>query len=324
MLSLKQLEKYIHGALRIWEEDGWFRFSRFTENQDKILDTRGAEFRKLASAGMRLEFTTLGGNIEFSYRSIKANGGPNQYFSVEITENGLPVYNQYTNELPRSGQIVYKIPQKATPVHIAIYFPSLATFDIKDVKLPEDISPVSKDLKLLALGDSITQGAVSIHPNHTYANLLADRLNAELINQGVGGEVFYKEVLENIPFSPDVITVAYGVNDHSEGLLNSPRTEEYLEKLYELYPDKPIFVLLPIWSEYGTEKKKGFTLEDGRIFLQKATERFPNMTAINCYSFVPHLPEFYWDDINCHPNDLGFIYYEKHLAKPIMEALFKK
>mgnify|MGYP001271217828 CR=1 FL=1 len=49
---------------------------------------------------MRMEFTTFGGRIAFSYHSEKANGGPNKYFCVEITENGLPVYHKYSNKLP--------------------------------------------------------------------------------------------------------------------------------------------------------------------------------------------------------------------------------
>ena len=55
--------------------------------------------------------------------------------------------------------------------------------------------------------------------------------------------------------------------------------------------------------------------------IKEIAEKYQNITVIDCVNFVPHLAEFYWDDVNLHPNDLGFLYYGNHLYKRLTELL---
>lgn len=175
----------------------------------------------------------------------------------------------------------------------------------------------------MALGDAITQGAVSKHLQHSYVNLLADKFNFDLLNRGVGGTVFDDKLLAALPVNPDIITVGFGVNDYGAGRLVSEKATGFFEKLYRLYHDKKIIVLLPIWFEGETEKQNGYTLAEGRNFMKETVRNYPNITVVDCSNFVPHLPEFYWDNPHCHPNDLGFLYYGEHLCSAVAETLQK-
>ena len=69
---------------------------------------------------------------------------------------------------------------------------------------------------MLMLGDSITHGYDAISPSNSYASLVADMLDANAINKGIGGEVFWPQfaaMLDNI--TPEIITVAGPVSADS-------------------------------------------------------------------------------------------------------------
>ena len=320
IVSKEELSKFIFGAVSIMEEDGWFRFSRFTETQCAWLATHGFPRDRYSTSGMRLEFMTRGGQLSFDYQSEQSSNGNVAIFGIEITVNGMPAFHIYKEELPTLDRIEFEIPEHCEDVHVAVYFPLRATLKIKNVVLPADSKAVKKELKILTLGDSITAGAVCRHSNHCYVNILADKLNAQLINQGVGGACFSPEFLEELQFRPDIVTVAYGVNDFSANSLFTETPCKFFEKLCTLYPDSKLFCLLPIWC--GNQKSvDGKTLDMGRQYIKEIAEKYQNISVIDCVNFVPHLAEFYWDDINLHPNDLGFLYYGNHLYKRLAELL---
>lgn len=315
----EELKTFIFGAVDIFKDDDWTCFSRFTKEQGIWLKNNDFRNERYSSSGMRLEFVTKGGLISFDYHSEQSTKGDLAIFGLEITINGLPCYHIYKEKLPITDNVKFKIPKYMDGVHIAVYFPLRASLKLKNVILPDDTQPVRKDLKILTLGDSITAGAVCRHPNHCYVNLIADNLNAEVVNQGVGGAKFCPDFIEVLPFDPDIITIAYGVNDFGEGVLISEMPKKFFEKVYRIYKDKKVFVLLPVW--FGKEDSKGNTFDEGRRYLKEIAQIYPNFTVIDCKNFVPHLSEFYWDEAALHPNDLGFLYYGENLTKQIKNNL---
>ena len=315
MLSYEQIMPYIHGAVQIKKADNFYSFSRFTDKQQRVIAARGLGPRENYTSGMRLEFRTNGGKLSFEYRAVK--GISVDFLSVEITINAVPCYHKYETDFAPTGKIELEIEHSAEQVEVIVYFPNLQQFEIKNVDLPEDSVPVIKSKMLLILGDSITYGSVATHPHLTYANLVADALGAELLCQGVGGDTFCEDNLdEALAFHPDIITVAYGTNDWVSGTLTLDHVTKYLKKLTTLNPDSEIYVLLPIWRSNEDEICNNMTLADGRNLIRRAAEQFPHINVIDCSNFVPKVSEYFWDDC-LHPNDLGFLYYAKALLNKI-------
>ena len=313
MLDLAQIRSITLGAVDVYEQDGFYGFNRFTKNQRDKLDLRNYQFHKTATTGMRMEFTTKGGEISFDFEGFR--GCNSHTLGITVLADGTPCYNVHVEQLPTTGTVSCRIPESGIPTHVGIYFPNMAGIRIRNVNLPEDFAPVVKKRKLLALGDSITQGFKAIFEHHTYVNILADAVDAEVVNQGLGGDVFYPDNLDpELPFAPDLITVAYGVNDWTQNILFTDRSQRYLERLTEIYPETPIVMLLPIWCVGDLGIHDGHTLPEVRAFLREVASRFPTVRVVDTVDFVPHLREYYLPD-GVHPNDLGFLYYGTRLAE---------
>lgn len=304
------------GAVRIWEEGGWTYFSRFTQLQEEILRQQGFVPRDRASAGMRLEFVTKGGALEFDFAVHPGSG--RDYWGIEIAEDGLGMCH-LQGKTPDSGHVSYPIPLRERETRITVYFPNLAELRIRNLQLPEDAAPYRRQKNYLALGDSITQGYDAAHPNQSYVNLLADAWDAQVLNQAIGGDIFRVESLDPaLDFAPDIITVAYGTNDWTKEVLQSGAAQGYLEKLTGLYPGVPVFVLLPLWREVENELRGGITLQQGRELLAGWAENRENVSIIDCHHFIPFLPEYFYDGV-LHPNDMGYLYYARAVEKAVAD-----
>lgn len=318
MVSLETLKGITTGAMRIWEEDGWFRFSRFTRYQEELLQQRGFAPREQAGAGMRLEFVTRGGLLAFDYEVHPGSG--RDYWGVEIAHDGLGMVH-LQGKVPDSGHVSHQIPVLEQEIRVTVYFPNLAALRIRNLQLPEDALPYTRQKKYLALGDSITQGYDAAHPNQTYVNLLADAWDAQVLNQAIGGDVFCPENLDPaLEFAPDIITVAYGTNDWTLQVLQSGAAKTYLDKLTGLYPGVPVFVLLPLWRQVENELRGGITLQQGRELLSGWAENRENVFVIDCHHFIPFLPEYFYDGV-LHPNDMGYLYYARAVEKAVGDIL---
>lgn len=321
-MELSKIKEITTGFVRMWEEDGFVHLSRFTEKQDALLGSRGGfDFHKGATSSIKFEFTTCGGEISFDYKAEQGCGA-GQFFGFDITVDGVPSFHFFKESLPEEGKVEYSVPVSEKPVHVVAYFPNMAKLQIKNLILPDDRKPVKKNLKLLAVGDSITQGIWSVYPSQTYINMVAKELDAELLNQAIGGDIFFADNLdEELPFDPDIVTVAYGVNDFVYSHLTKDGVRVYFERLYSLYKNKKIFVILPIW--FGEEDKPvdGIVLDDGRKRIRSLAEQYPNITIIDGKDIIPHFIDFYWDEVCCHPNDLGYFYYGRKIADIIKKEL---
>ncbi len=319
MLTLQQLQQITTGAVWVREQEGYFRFSRFTDLQltERIPDAYALFVG--GNAGMRLEFSTKGGLLQFSYLAERACVA--DCFGIDVAVNGQTVHSIYSDSLPETGVLSCKIPAQNEAVRVTVYLPNVGKVKIKDVILPDDFAPWKRPRKLLALGDSITQGAWSVHPRNTYVNRLADAIDAEVLNQGICGDYFTPgRIDQDLPFCPDLITVAYGTNDWSIGalLVDAPRC--YLQRLTQTYPNTPIFLLLPVWRTDAQKTPGGLTLAQGAAVIADLAKGYENITVIDCYDFIPHDAQLFWDQ-QVHPNDEGFGHYAKRLIDVIAPTI---
>ena len=66
---------------------------------------------------------------------------------------------------------------------------------IRNMEINATFTPAKKNEKVLWMGDSITQGFGPLRSAHTYVSVANRLLNYDILNQGIGGYVYDKNVL---------------------------------------------------------------------------------------------------------------------------------
>ncbi len=124
---------------------------------------------------------------------------------------------------------------------------------------------------------------------------------------------------DDLAYTPDIVTVAYGTNDWTRDTTRDQIAEtvdRYLTRLIEmLAPSADLYVLTPLWRAIGEEVKAGGTLIEFSAAISEAASAFANATVIDGTTLVPHLPEMFADGI--HPNDEGFLHYAINLHRAV-------
>lgn len=326
-LTIKDIQSIAQGALRVEQNAlGEISLYRFTEKQMALYERVNAEFyrKSYGTAGVRLEFDTDASEIKLRYRTCYASSRRFYYFDVFV--DGVMVQHFGHENIERAVSLL-QIPLPEGTHRVCIYFPNLAEASICSLTLTDGatFAPVKRERKLLAFGDSITQGYDAKFSSQSYVNLLADKLGAELLNMGIGGEIFRPELLEDkIPFIPDIVTVAYGTNDWSgqEKTRTVEAANAFYARLRETFPQAKIFAITPIWRADNHRVTKVGTFEEGREIVRNAA-RAVGATVIEGNSLIPHLPEV-CSDAYLHPNDYGFKFYANALYDAIAAHLEKE
>ncbi len=328
-LTLNDIRTIAHGALCVREENGEINLSRFTDPQREYYrlsseknPTNGFFRKTFATSGIRLEFVTDSDLLAFTYHTAYASSRRFYYFDIFV--DGVMVEHFGHENISESrADFSMKLPEGTHTV--CIYLPCLAQASFCDFTLSDGafFRPVERPLKLLCYGDSITQGYDAKYPSQTYANLLADKLGAELVDQGIGGEHFCPGLIaEDIPYAPDIITVAYGTNDWSnqDPTLTTERANAFYAELRRRYPAAKIFAITPIWRADNHRVTKIGTFEQGRDIVRNAARAAGVTAVIEGDGMIPHLPEA-CADLYLHPNDFGFKFYANALYDAITPYL---
>ena len=313
-LSNEQLKKIYYGALRICEtEDGYLQSFQYTQQQTQYFK-ENSEFwyeRCNASNSKTLEFSTRATEFSLEYKIIWVGSED----SIELAVDGLITKIYYIKDLQKEGNISFEMP--AGDKKIIVYLPADATILIRNCEINADVFPVEKNEKVLWLGDSITQGFGPLRSAHTYVSVANRLLNYDIINQGIGGYIYDKNVLLDMEgYSPDKIIVSLGTNQY--GTESMKDIEEYYERLLEVYGDRPVLCIIPIWrgdSPEGVEVLIKFCQK-----IKDICTKYSNITIVEGFRLVPHLPEYFLD--NLHPNALGAEIYGRNLVLAIQEAGF--
>lgn len=335
-LNYEQIQSICQGTVRTAETDNGVRLYRFTEEQEEIYRQASADFYKksFASAGMKLHFETDSNSLFMKVNITQAS--TRKYFSIDVFVDGKPVgyLDNFSDlEIPKAysriqcplGEFSKEFTLGEGTKKVCIYLPWSVAVEIQEIRLDDDafVKPMKAAKKLLIFGDSITQGYDAMRPSNRYAARLAEALDAEEINKGIGGEKYFPALAESREdFKPDDIIVSYGSNDWSH------LTEEefkanchaFYSALRRHYPGVRIFAITPIWrGDYLAEKKFGAfhkVSED----IERIVKDFDNIICIHGFSFVPQ-DEKYFGDLYLHPNDAGFGYYIQNLLEQLRESL---
>ncbi len=322
-LTDNQIKSITLGALEIYKDnDGIFRFKRMTDSQaaEFTRESVGFKDKTLATSCVRLDFYTNSDYVNFKFAGLKS-GSSRKFYSFDMYVNGnMRVSFRQDSYDITEGNLYAKLEEGEK--RIQIYLPSLAMGGVEYVEIADGatLTPAKPKLRMLMLGDSITQGYDAKFTSLTYANVTARMLDAEAVNQAIGGAMFYKEQLENTG-DYDVVTVAYGTNDWSKKTSREVFTNDcdaYFKKLSEIYPDAKKFAILPIYRGNLIEKPTGDFYECREIVAECAKKH--GITPLESIDYVSH-EEIYFADKHLHPNDIGFATYAQRLVEDLKKYI---
>ena len=315
------------GTEYIIEENDNIIFSRFSDSERQAL-TYGHD-KSWSTAGVRLEFITDSQSLDISVSVKESNPEGRNFYSFDVYNNDVMI-GQIKNfeESPRYPYKKYPLCDRHERFrlsdktnHVCIYFPWSVQGIINGIEIDDgaEITPVIKSKKVIMYGDSITQGYDSESPSRSYASQLADYLDADVINKGIGGSVFMPE-LTNIKsdYAPSLITVAYGTNDWNICGYDDfeKRCRSFFNNLITNYPDTNILAIAPIWRADSDEERSFGKFSKVAETLKNISALNKSISFINGIDFIPKDKKYYRDSY-LHPNDMGFDFYINSLINEL-------
>ena len=315
--SRQTFKKFIKGALAIRDEGAYICPLTYEEEQIKMfieVDPAGWGWRSQFSAGTRIELKTDATELYFDYTSREFSSTDNTF---DLYVDGvLQVVHKI--EKPGFERVTYKMREGWKLVQI--YFPTDCRVGVKNFNINGAYKTVKdKGEKVLLIGDSITQGYGTFMSGAAYANVLQRKMGYNMISQGIGGLPFKDCVLYKGEYVPDKIIIALGTNyyDAPDIYDYEKETVHFFKKLNELYGDKEIVYISPLWRDNDVDWDR-FTW-----CIETATNealKYDNVTVIDGFDLVPHVHECFCDKI--HPNAYGSELYASNLAFVLKEIKF--
>ncbi|MBQ9768433.1 MAG: SGNH/GDSL hydrolase family protein [Lachnospiraceae bacterium] len=305
----EQLKEIYYGALSFHEtEDGYLQAFQYTKPQMEYFKD-ASDFwydRCMATTAKTLEFTTSATECSLEYKIIWIGSED----TVELWVDGMVTEICYVKDLGKTGTLTFALPEGEKSV--VIYLPADATMLVRKFEINGDVTPAEKKEKVLWMGDSITQGFGPLRSAHTYVSVANRLLNYDILNQGIGGYVYDKNVLMPMAgYAPEKIIIAMGTNQFGDATMQA--VEEYYERLKEVYGDTPVLCVTPIWR--GDHPEGMDTLVRFCENIKKICANYPNITVVDGFKLVPHLEEYFLDKL--HPNALGMELYGRNLVEEI-------
>lgn len=336
-LDFDKIKEITCGAVRTEETAAGIRFYRFTKEQETIYEGVSASCyeKSLSTAGIKLRFKTNSTKLKLC-AEVKS-GSSRTFFAFDVFVDGSFVdsLDNFTGvEIPKkydllqlniSGEHSKEFNLGDGDKYVMVYLPWSVAATVKEISVDDGayVEAVSFSKKLLAYGDSITQGYDALHPSSRYISKLAEALDAEEVNKAIGGEVFRPALAKaKEEYTPDYITVAYGTNDWSHKTMEEFREncKGFYLALREEYPDAKIFALAPIWRKDSVEMRDFGKFCEIEQCIAEIVEEIGNIHLISCFDFIPK-EEKYFADLRLHPNDEGFEYYAQNLAHAVKEKI---
>lgn len=306
----------LHGALDVVDAgDGWVRPSRFSAAQLRALGSVRAWhpglFRQMAvcTAGVSVEFETDGGEVELELRmgpvprgtmgaladvARHAGAEPPRPDVVSVDVDGRHLGplapgegDLLTIDLADPDALALPLPGLGAPRHVRVWLPCLVPCELRSVRADGSfVAPVAARGRLVVLGDSIAQGFCAEDPARAWPALLADHLGLDLVNQGVGGQVFQPGTVPAAELEDAAaVVVELGENYRFEPCAASAVARDvraFLDEVAAAWPEAPVWVLTTpphLEGVYPTHPRS-CAREVDRI-IAEAVARHPRMRLVN-------------------------------------------
>lgn len=338
MFGLQEMKKVVYGGQVLEEENGGFSFVRVTKKQyDYFESEENVRFRNrmMCTAGVCLDFYTDAQSVSFDYEVYGM--ADRDIVQLDICQNGVLTGGVIEKPgIHTAGKLCHVIDRDTYRWNrITIWLPYMSRIILKNVQLsrgaafrslaegtPDGAFAGSIRKKLLCYGDSITQGYDALHPSQSYAVRLARYFDMELWNAGLSGYIFDEKLLDReLPFSPDIVTVAFGTNDwnwaeRKEQALDN--AERYFDKVKKMYDGCRILYISPLWrGDIGVPARAGEFRAFCADLLRAAKDR--GLETVDGYLAAPHREEAMADGI-LHPNDGGMACYSEYLTRVFLNG----
>lgn len=327
-LTKTQIGDIVHNVLsHSFDDAGRLHLHRFTESQMKTYgaEDEGWALRANASASAVFDMVT-----DSEFITVKLDlypGSSHHWGSFDLYVDGVFTDSRHLGDL---GIKLVAFPLPVGEHRITLYFPWSLQTVVNEVLVSDGatIQPVERKCKILAFGDSITQGYITKFTSLSYVNHVARQLDAEIVNQGIGGYYFNETTIDRsiTAYAPDVITVAYGTNDYSryddrEAFIRG--SGAYIRKLASLFPDAKIVGILPFYrNDQNHQVRKlyrDYSLDEARQILRGFYGECENGYVV-AETGIGHIPEMFAADY-LHPNELGFTVLAQGLVPALQEII---
>lgn len=332
ILTFEEMREMAQGAEEVFGEGNRISFARFNQEERKLYEQTEFRMKISACAAVQLVFQT-----DAEALGLKADlacvASSRSFFLIDVFANdafvgALGNIEEGESDIYRSfalGAFEKTFALGKGEKTVRIVLPWTSSIEITELSLEgaSYAKAVKRTKKMLAYGDSITQGYDAVHPSNAYIVKLAHALDAEVIDKAMGGEIFFPPLSQiKSHMTPDYITVAYGTNDWGKCTPASFRTNcrAFYENLAKNYPNAKIFAITPIWrKDYDSQRPFGNFFEIEKIIIEETAD-LSNVTVIEGFGLVPHDSQ-YFADVRLHPNDAGFAFYAENLTKAIRAYL---
>ncbi|MDX2142962.1 MAG: SGNH/GDSL hydrolase family protein [Rhodospirillaceae bacterium] len=159
--------------------------------------------------------------------------------------------------------------------------------------------------RLVAYGDSVTQGFQARDVTRSWPFLLAEAKQWQLINLGYGSrQMTPGDATVIAAAKPDVLTIQIGTNDYAQQVPLGPFVtgfHAFLTQACALCPEAAIYVLSPLW----TALDRVVSIKVYWAAINDATRAVgcDRVRLIDGRGLVDHDLACFWDGV--HPNDAG-------------------
>ncbi|MCH4054132.1 MAG: GDSL-type esterase/lipase family protein [Atopobiaceae bacterium] len=140
---------------------------------------------------------------------------------------------------------------------LRIWLPALRGCEVRNLRLQGEAHPVAPRPSLVVLADSLSQGFLTGDPAMSFPSLLGKRLRVDVVNQGIGGQVFqpgWVADLARVVPDPKNVIVELGGNYRYEPC-GRDRTEREIRGMMndvgEAWPEASIWLITPTFHDEG-------------------------------------------------------------------------
>lgn len=324
------------------EYEGGTRFCRVPKSVcDKMEIACGPE-SVTNSTGVELRFAVKGENVKIKMKSVSV---PGHLSTFHVYYGGLQggweshemhcfvphEETEFEFKAPSNLEKLRKASKEAgigfDPSVVRVIF-DRGSYVITDVT--GDAEPPAKELlpkkTLLCYGSSITHGSHSIDMSHSWASILGHNINMDVRNLGMAGACAAEEEMVDFIASEgekgawDAATLSLGINvlPWEEEKIHA-RTKNMLNQIAGRNPEKPIFVISPIYN--NDDYENGGKSELWRSIIAEECEKaaLANVTYINGLDLLGSVDLLSADFV--HPNIYGVSQIAERLTEIVKKTL---